>query len=132
MHNGRIAYFEDHVGLADLTQNLIETFGEGRHQVVARAADLGGALAVLDQIASGEVEANVIMSDGSLSRGTAGSDARTIMGRVEALGLNVKTILMSNQSAEAIGVAVDVDLPKGDATGPKLVEVLDSLPELES
>ncbi len=131
MHNGKIAYFEDSTVLAASTVRGIELFSDDRHQVVAQAANRGGALAVLDQIASGEVDANIVLSDGNLDGGVTGGDAIIIINRIKELGLNVRTVLMSSQSAEDIGVTVDAEFLKDDSGPADLVKILDDLPEIE-
>lgn len=133
MQDGKIVYFEDSEILAETTKAGIDLFGRGRHRIIAHAADLVGALSVLDQVASGEIDANIVLTDGTLSPGVGGRDAREIIERVGELGLNVRTVLMSSQSAEEIGVKVDVAIDKGsaDARSTGLVSILDSLPELE-
>ena len=127
MHNGRVAYFEDNESLARSIIMSIDLFSDGRHKVVAHAADLGGALSVLDQVASGKIDVDIILSDGNLSPGSGGHDVRTIMERVTELGLDVKTVLMSSQSAKEIGVTVDAALDKGNITPFIIVDTFDSL-----
>jgi len=130
MNNGRIAYFEDNLSLAASMQDIVDIYSDGRHEVVVHAVDLSGALAVLDQMAAGEIDANVVLSDGNLSDSVGGRDARAIMERVQELGLGVRTVLLSSQSAEEIGVVVDAELLKDEFTGALLAGLLDNLPEV--
>ena len=132
MNNGRIAYFEDNLILAASIQDTVDIYSDGRHQVVVHAADLSGSLAVLDQIAAGEIDANIVLSDGNLSNSVGGHDARVIMERVRELGLGVRTVLLSSQTSEDTGVSVDVAILKADMNGDKLVEILDGLADIES
>lgn len=130
MRNGQVVHFEDNQPFADLIREGLEKFGGGRHQVVGGAADLAGSLAVLDQIDSGELAANIVMFDGNLSLGSlSGSDARVIKERVDALGLAVRAISCGSLYAAELGIEVDVDLRKGDFSPLQLVEAIDALHE---
>lgn len=129
MQNGRIAHFEDDRAIAGAVSMGVERFSNGRYTVVANAYTLEESLDTLGKISRGELVANVILSDGNLS-GTGGADARTIMERVSELGLDVRTVLMSGQSPEEIGVTVDAVMPKVPYSAHKLVEVIDGLAEI--
>lgn len=124
MNNGNVVHFEDSHSLADSVKRGLELFSDGRHKIVGGAANLAGSLAVLDQIASGEVQANVVMFDGNLG---TGNDALAISAHITELGLPVRTIGAGGHSMEDLGVEVDVDLTKRDFTVSRLVEILDSL-----
>lgn len=130
MESGKIVHFEDSVTFAETIGEGIGIFSDGRHEVVAQAANLSGSLAVLDQIASGELEANVVLTDGNLSPAVGGADAVVIIGRVKELGLNVRTILMSSQSAGEIGIEVDAEVPKSGSVLPAIVDAIDDFSEV--
>ena len=91
MRFGRVAYFEDNVALADSVIMGLDLFSDSRHQVVAHATNLSGALAILDQVAVGEIKANIVMTDGSLTGSVGTRDAKTILERVHELRLPVRT-----------------------------------------
>jgi hypothetical protein len=130
MHDGRVVHFEDNQPFVGLIKDSLEVFGDGRHHVVGGAADLAGSLAVLDQISSGELCANIVIFDGNLGRGRfGGDDARAIKERMDALGLAVRAISCGGQYAAELGIKVDVDLRKGDFSLRKLVEIIDALDE---
>lgn len=129
MDNGRVVHFEDNDQLRDAVEMGLDLYSDGRHQVIGGAANLTGALAVLDQIHAGEVSANVVLTDGNLTPAVGGSDARAIRKHIRELGLAVRVIGLSSKTMEACGVEVDADIPKGSFTADKLVSVIDDLAE---
>lgn len=133
MDKGRVVHFEDNDGLRETIARSISMFSDERHQVIGGAANLTGALALLDEIHTGAVNANVVLLDGNLTPAVGGSDARKIRQRIRELDLPVRVIGASGETMEANGVEVDIDLgPKmigfrPSLTGSKIVEAIDSL-----
>lgn len=131
MQEGRIVHFEDNANLRASLEATVNLFG-GPHKVVGEASDLPTALGVLDDIASGKLDANVVLLDGNLSKATSGSDAREITTRISDLKLPVRVLGLSSDAMEKYGVQVDVDITKDRLTHGLLMQVLDELPEPEA
>lgn len=130
MHEGRVVHFEDSETFRESVADHLE-IQDSAHQIVGEAGDLPSALAALERISRGELEANVILLDGNLTSATNGSDARTITGRIGELGLAVRVVGLSSDAMEKYGVQVDADITKKSFTGALLKEVLDELSEPE-
>ena len=134
MQNGKVVHFEDDKGFRAMIKKSLKTFSLERHGVVGEAADLAGSIAVLDQIKSGELDANVVLLDGNLSLGVAsGEDARTIADYIKQNEVPVRVVGLGGQAMSDAGVEVDIDVAKnGCLEDPRaLSKAIDRLEEIE-
>lgn len=132
MHKGRIALFETDLALVEDRARAIRMFSENEHRVVTRATDIEEASHELDQIARGEVKANVIVFDaGLLPNVNATRYAKKINKKIGELGTRVRTIGIFSESPTEVNVQVDAFLVKGSPV-IKILQVIDNLPEPET
>ncbi len=124
----RIVHFEDDAEWRELVREAVE---ESPHELIAQADSLPSSLTILNQMQSGEIEADTVILGGNLSeRGwlakAAGEDPKIIMEAIAQKGLRVTTIGMAGLAMTEYGVEVDIDVPKVRAAG-LLAETLDFL-----
>lgn len=132
MQEGRVIHIEDEAGLRGAVGRQLDIMD--RHQVVAEAATLEDAEAVLSGAASGEIDANIVLLDGSLSGGNGWSDALRVTEKIQELGLVVRVVSLSSNDLKANGVPVDASVTKGELLENgfgRLHQVLDELEELD-
>jgi hypothetical protein len=140
MHGGRVLLVEPNPFRGDIFDNGIRLFGRGEHRVTERAADLAGALAVLDRVADGVVDANLVVFPVGLptepaETGETADASEIIAQRIEELGLAMRMVGTdeSRLSAEwqpAAAAAVDVTLQY--PTAPRLVRAFDALADVDA
>ncbi|MBW3569094.1 hypothetical protein KY385_03105 [Candidatus Parcubacteria bacterium] len=113
MNNGRAVHFEDHETFRRMTKRCLKLSSDKRHEVVGEAADLAGAFAVLHEIETGNLKANVVILDGNLTSGTTtGEDARKITQYINDRNIPVRVVGMGGRAMKEVGVEVDVDITK--------------------
>lgn len=133
MTGKRIVHFEDDADWQEIVREAVEA---SSHELVAQADTLTGSLAVLDQMQSGEIDADVVILGGNLSdRGffvkAAGEDPAEIMRAITEKGLRVITVGLAGLAMEEYGIEVDIDITKVRAAG-LLPETLDLLRIVDS
>jgi len=111
MENAPVGIIEDNAAIRHATKRFLELTSS--HRVISEASTLQEGLAMVDAIARGELDCQVLVLDGNLdSTQVDGSDARAIVERVRAHELGVKIIGFSGYSMQRLGVEVDIDLGK--------------------
>lgn len=104
-------------------QLFIETWApDFNHDVVARASDRAGALALIQAVHDGEIvpPPDAWIIDGNLQRGVAsGDDARAVVSEKQRLEVGGVAVGFSNSPMSEYGIDVDLDLgeKKGDIPG---------------
>ncbi len=110
-----IVHFEDDEEWREIVRRAIE---RTPHDLVAEADTLLGALAVLDQMQAGLIEADVVILGGnfrdriSLMESAAGDEPAIILEGINERGLRVTTIGLAGLAMEDYGVEVDIDVTK--------------------
>lgn len=123
MENARIVIFEDNASIRNILTTVMDM---SSHSIVAEAATAADALAVVDRMAAGELEADVVVLDGNLDKdSTKCENAKQIAAAMREAGLTAKIIGFSSYELKDFGIAVDVDLTKQHAM--RLGKVIDSL-----
>lgn len=113
MEGARVALIEDREQMRRMMRLLLEDNG---HEVVAEASDLDEALALVDDMADGVVEADVVLLDGNLQPATdTGEDARRVSERLQNRGVTTAVLGFSLSSMERYGIQVTAD-PGKDPT----------------
>src|ERR1044072_8583260 len=111
MEAGRVVIFEDDRFFSERAARIIQA--DSTHTVVATADTLDGALEVVVQMATGELERDAVVLDGNLTPdATDGFDARAIAQAIRSAALSVKLVGFSLGRMSTYGVDVDVDLGK--------------------
>ncbi|KKU20340.1 MAG: hypothetical protein UX30_C0002G0044 [Candidatus Saccharibacteria bacterium GW2011_GWA2_46_10] len=130
MHEGKVVHFEDDLDWQRVVQFRL---GNSAHKLVAQASSSQEAMDVLERMHRGEIDANLVILGGSLTKGsrTGAHDSQLIMGRIKELDLPVRTIGLSAHEMSYYGIEVDADVGKGHGAR-NLVEVIDGLPEPQS
>ncbi len=128
MHEGKVVHFEDDESWQGIVRRQLDG---SSHQLMAGAATLPDALVVLDQVNTGDLDANVVVLDGNLSETASYDDARAIRERIRELGLPVRVIGFSSSDLTSKGVEVDATLLKTAYEYGSIVTVIDELPEPE-
>lgn len=128
MHEGKVVHFEDDESWRGIVSRQLS---DSEHELVAQAATLAEALEILEKIQSGEIDANVVITDGNLSDVSTAHDATVITDRIRELGLAVRTIGLSGSPMEDFGIEVDADLSKSGLRYGDITRVVDELPEPE-
>ena len=110
MEGARVVVFEDNDRLREHACLELENH---EHQVTAYAKTLRQALAVVEDIADGEIQADVVLLDGNLGGENRDCyDARQICQRMQERGVAAKVIGFSAGDMRMHGVDVDFDSQK--------------------
>lgn len=122
MDGARIALIEDVESNRLVAGMHLEGAG---HEIVVEATTLDEALAVIDGIADGTHEVDVILLDGNLRPNTdTYEDARAVAERIAEKGVSAVVIGFSRGSLKQKGVDVYADTYKGHKT---VLEIIRSL-----
>lgn len=110
MEGARVAVIEDDAFFRDITRRILERFG---HFVVAEATNLSQAFDLIDEIAQGNQEVDVILLDGNLHEGASdGEDARQVALMIKETNVAAKVFGFSLRPMSDYGIEVDVDTNK--------------------
>jgi CheY-like chemotaxis protein len=122
MEKTRIVIIEDSEQIRSLAKRALIARG---HLITGEAATLRDGLALLDSIASGDLEADAILLDGNLTpNDRSGNDARLLVERIIKTGITSKIIGFSGSEMSDYGVEVDVDPGKDMASMLNAIENL--------
>lgn len=109
-------------------QLFIETWApDFNHDVVARAYDRAGALALIQAVHDGEIvpPPDAWIIDGNLQRGVVtGDDARAVVTEKQRLEVGGVAVGFSNNPMSEYGIDVDVDLGRHKDSIPTALEAL--------
>lgn len=123
MDGAKVAVIEDGDMMRSIVREQLESSG---HKVVAEADSLERAFEVVGAIATGDIEADVIILDGNLRpRTDNGEDARRVAEMIRERGVTSKIIGFSLNPMATYGVEVDAD------PGKDLVGVLFAIHDFE-
>jgi Mg-chelatase subunit ChlD len=78
---------------------------------------------------TGEVQANVVITDGNLGSSIGSGDARQITERIKTMGLPVRVVGLASDPMSEFGITVDVELTKHKLKPGQLNRIIDDLPE---
>jgi CheY-like chemotaxis protein len=121
MEGARVVVIEDREPMRRVVARNLHHYG---HSVVGEAATFQEALDIVDRIASGELEADVIVLDGNLSPDlNDGREARMIYDRLKQQSVLAKIIGFSMMPMKTYGIAVDADSQKEP---DRLIEAIES------
>jgi CheY-like chemotaxis protein len=125
MDRARIVLFEDLSHQRDMVHEVFEGTG---HDIVAVGTTLDESLAIVEDLAAGTVEADVVILDGNLTKGTVpnGDDAREIKAAIDRHNLPVRLIGFSavRDMQSHYGITLDADSGKNPHALPGLVDML--------
>lgn len=107
MEGARVAVIEDREQLRQMMCMLLEHHG---HEVVAEAGTLEEALSLVDAMAEGFVEVDVVLLDGNLQPAAElGDDARQVSERIRERSVGAAILGFSAGSMAQYGVEVTAD-----------------------
>lgn len=109
MDGARVAIIEDDEVFRNMTKRNLEATG---HQVVAEASTRQEALSLVEQMAAGEVEADVILLDGNLTETDTYEDARVIAEQLKNAGVTSVVLGFSLGSLLEHDIEVSADVGK--------------------
>lgn len=127
MENARVAIVEDMEKIRQMVR--LSLIGDG-HNVVAEATNLEEAFSLVDKLAQGEIEADVVLLDGNLGDKTEEKeykphdDARQILARIREAGIASTVIGFSADYLREAGIDVDADTAKSIEA---VIETIDAL-----
>lgn len=122
MEGARTVVIEDLEIMREVARVNLEACG---HSVVAEAASLSAAYNVVSQLASGDIEADVILLDGNLRENTdTYQDARDIFDFIKEQGIDLPVLGFSLGSLIKHGIPVTRDV------GKRPQNVVDAIAEL--
>jgi CheY-like chemotaxis protein len=121
MENARIAIIDDHKSNRTLAKFSLEARG---HTVVAEASSRQEAFDLVDQMAKGNVVADVILLDGNLGHTDTYEDAMVIAERLRETGVTSKVLGFSVGSLGEHGIQVDADTFKSPRTAAEIIKEL--------
>ncbi len=127
MHDGRVVHFEDDPLVREIVADHLAHSED--HSLVGAAATLPDALEMLERIADGELDANVVVVDGSLSGVSDARDARIITKKIRKLELPLRVIGFSAEDLVRRGLHLDAFVLKGLPFD--LARIIDELPDPE-
>lgn len=114
MQGAKVAVFEDNQDFHRIIETYLEIHG---HTITALETSREGALRALDSMSAGDLEADVVLLDGTLEHetpGLQGEDAAAIIARIKELGISSWVVGISSFELRVFGIEVDVDLTKQD------------------
>jgi len=114
VENARIALIEDNEGLRQTLSNILSL----EHTITGEAGTLPEALELVDEIADGNVECDILITDYNLTSGVSScEDGQAITERaaerIKRSGLPLFLIGYSGQAQSRPDIEVDVAIDKG-------------------
>lgn len=123
MDNAKILLAEDNEMERYYVKKALRGSG---HEVVREAEDLQTTIDALEDIRDGNLDCDVLILDGNLSRDSRQcADAKIVTELARAYNLGLRIVGFSTYSMTSLGIPVDIDPGKGQLDS--LAAVLDTL-----
>jgi hypothetical protein len=124
MEKANVVLIEDGHDHRELVQRHIDV---SDHEITREATTFEEGMAVIDEIANGEVPCDVVILDGNLDPSLPKDyrHARALLGKMRELQLNVKIIGFASYKLSKFDIDVDADLDKTEAA--QLIPTIDNL-----
>ena len=127
MENAKILHIEDNIYFIDVVKTSLNLDQQG-HSVIEIANNIEDASKSLYRIARNEININLVLLDGNLSRESSnGADAKRVIEIMRELNLELFTIGCSEDNLKINSVDVDFELPKKDFGIDKLIALINSI-----
>ena len=127
MENAKILHVEDNKLFSKAITRSLNLENQG-HAIIETATNIEDASNSLYRIARNEININLVLLDGNLSRESSnGSDAKRVIEIMRKLNLELFTIGCSEDNLKINSVDVDFELPKKDFGIDKLIALINSI-----
>jgi len=107
--NARVIIVEDEPDWQELAADFITDAG---HSVVGSALNIDAARLLIHAIAKGEIEADVVVLDGNLTRRSDGTEAHIVCETIQQTGALLKVVGFSGSPMSDYDLTVDADVTK--------------------
>ena len=127
MENAKILHVEDNNHFSKVITRSLNLENQG-HAIIETATNIEDASNSLYRIARNEININLVLLDGNLSRESSnGADAKRVIEIMRELNLELFTIGCSEDNLKINSVDVDFELPKKDFGIDKLIALINSI-----